>query len=52
MMKLPTVTQAKAIQEDIEAVLRKWGVWYTVKHVKRPGLSQIIFEDVSIKVGK
>jgi hypothetical protein len=52
MSNLPTPAQAKEIQADIESVLRKLGVWYTVKHVRKPGLSQIIFEEISIKVGK
>ena len=37
-------------QQEIEAVLKKHGVWYDVRHSKRPHLKIIRFEDVSIKV--
>lgn len=46
------MTEAQAIQaqQEIEAVFKKHGVWYDVRYSKRPNLTLIRFEDVSIKV--
>jgi hypothetical protein len=45
-----TPDQAKQVQTDIERVLRKHGLWWEVKEIRRPDLKMIVFSDVSIKV--
>lgn len=46
------MTEAEAIkaQEEIEAVLNKHKLWYSVKHERKPALKMIRIEEISIKV--
>ncbi len=43
-------TQALAVKEDIERVLRKHGLWYKVEEDKRPQLKMITFSNISIRI--
>jgi hypothetical protein len=45
-----TPTQVENVQQDIERVLRRHGVWYTVTHDKRPDLKSVTISDIVLRV--
>ena len=41
---------ALQIQSEIEALIKKYGLWAEITHKLRPGLTEIHIKDISIKV--
>jgi hypothetical protein len=45
-----TREQALQVQQEIERVCNKYGVWCKVEHDKRPDLKMITFREITIKI--
>ena len=47
-----TQTEALKIQAEIEAICKKYGLWWYVEHAKKPELDIVRIKEISIKVDK
>lgn len=45
-----TKDEAHKIQQEIEALCRKYGLWFYVEHENKPDLRMIRVKEISIKV--
>jgi len=46
-----TKDEAKKIQQEIEAICRKHGLWFFVEYENKPELRMIRVKEISIKIG-